>query len=85
MPYSYAMYCYAGYAKHGYVTWLCHCGHVGYAKFGYDTWLRHIRLRLLRQTRLRNTVTPNTRCAQGVKNYEKYKKNLFHLHHTLAR
>ena len=32
MPYSYAMYVYAGYAKHGYVTWLYHCDHVGYAK-----------------------------------------------------
>jgi len=42
MPYSYVMYGYAGYAKHGYVTWLCHCGHVGYAKCGYPTWLRHI-------------------------------------------
>ena len=30
--YSYAMYVYAGYAKHGYVTWLYHCYHVGYAK-----------------------------------------------------
>ena len=32
IPYSYAMYGYAGYAKHGYVIWLYHCGHVGYAK-----------------------------------------------------
>jgi len=32
------MYGYAGYAKHGYVTWLWHCGHVGYAKFGYATY-----------------------------------------------
>jgi len=37
-----------GYAKHGYATWLCHCGHVGYAtygyaKHGYVTWLHHIR------------------------------------------
>ena len=32
IPHSYAMYGYAGYAKHGYVTWLYHCDHVGYAK-----------------------------------------------------
>ena len=38
MPYSHAMYGYAGYAKHGYVTWLYHCDHVGYAKM----WLRHM-------------------------------------------
>jgi len=58
MPYSYAMYGYAGYAKHGYVAWLCHCGHVGYAKFGYATWLRR-----LRQTWLRHIVTPRCYAA----------------------
>jgi len=60
MVYSYAIYGYAGYAKHGYVTWICHVCHVGYAKFGYATWLRHIRLRRLRQIWLRHMVTPVT-------------------------
>ena len=68
MLYSYAMYGYAGYAKHGYVTWLYHCDHVGYAKkFGYATLLCHMRLRLLRQLRLRHMIMPHTGCAGGEK------------------
>ena len=74
-----------GYAKHGYATWLCHCGHVGYAtygyaKHGYATWSCHMWLRRLRHMWLRHMVTPHTGCSRGVKNYVKIWKNLFHLH-----
>ena len=67
------MYGYAGYANHGYVTWLYHCDHVGYAKkCGYATWLSHMRLRLLRQIQLHHMIMPHTGCAGGEKLWKKY-------------
>ena len=49
-------------------------------KFGYATWLCHMRLRLLRQLRLRHMIMPHTGCAGGEKLWKKYLKKLFHLH-----
>ena len=71
MPYSYAMYGYAGYAKHGYVTWLYPCDYVGYAKnlvtpHGYATWgyAGYVNFGYA-------TWLCHMQGAQGVKNYEK--------------